>query len=759
MKKFFTIAAAMMVSLTMMAGDVFYALENMSVSGTTYTSADFSGEKAKNNNVYVELPAASVNGLICFVGQSDKTDRFLYIYGEAGTVKDETRPMTMLAAGDTIAYTAADIITVSEKPYLRFSTTDDFKFTKFIYTVEGIAPVTNPVSSVTISGPVECFVNQSITLKATFDVTPDTIWWTDKFGVSLNCNSANLTFTPETEGSFTFVAWGQNQYNTQPAASDIHTVGVTVKPAAVACTNLIPAASGDALNVGDEVALNAMSEGGKIFVAGMKTAGSSIAYNAAGLQLGGGGADSIRVELNNYIQEGTEITLNMVSGGTSARGLNICAIDKSKLYEAKWTPAANGEENSITYTVPAGSKLIGANKFLLQRNNTVYLASVEVANCGEPVEGAEVSTDPVLAVSPASIDLNVTAATPAPSATVAFSGKNLASGTYNLTLPNLAGLTVSPTSVTVGEDGKLNAEVTISYTSNVEVAAANTTISLTIGELSKEVTINYSAVLAKNYASSVNIEGWIVAHGVQNADKDHVGAAFTAVLDAANIEYGDINALDSLSDKNNSRNEAYLGLKMKKTGAYMACWIQAGQTLSIKFGNVGGDVKVSVNGGAAQTLPKAQLANPLVYPAGADAYLKFETTSNSTVVVKQIMIDEPIADVMYPITYNIGEGGTVTGWTVAFPGEEVVMNITSDEGNALTSLTYNGVEMVQPGPGQPISFVMPAEAVEVAASFGDIATAIDNNEAEVKAVKRIVNGQLLIEKNGILYNAQGVQIR
>lgn len=748
MKKFFTIAAAMMVSLTMMAGDVFYALENMSVSGTTYTSADFSGEKAKNNNVYVELPAASVNGLICFVGQSDKTDRFLYIYGEAGTVKDETRPMTMLAAGDTIAYTAADIITVSEKPYLRFSTTDDFKFTKFIYTVEGIAPVTNPVSSVTISGPVECFVNQSITLKATFDVTPDTIWWTDKFGVSLNCNSANLTFTPETEGSFTFVAWGQNQYNTQPAASDIHTVGVTVKPAAVACTNLIPAASGDALNVGDEVALNAMSEGGKIFVAGMKTAGSSIAYNAAGLQLGGGGADSIRVELNNYIQEGTEITLNMVSGGTSARGLNICAIDKSKLYEAKWTPAASGEENSITYTVPAGSKLIGANKFLLQRNNTVYLASVEVANCGEPVEGAEVSTDPVLAVSPASIDLNVTAATPAPSATVAFSGKNLVPGTYNLTLPNVAGLTVSPTSVTVGDNGKLSAEVTVSYTSAVEVAANSAAISLTIDTLTQSATVNYSAVLAKNYMNSLNIEGLVVAQGTN--------ANIVMALASANIEAENINGLDSLNNsKGAARNEAYLGMKFKSAGAYIAGWVEAGKTIRVKFGNLPAAIKVTLNGVAAAD----HTAGVYEFTAEADTYVKLATSASSTVVIKQIMIDEPIANVMYPITYSIGEGGTVSGWTVAFPGEEVVMDITSNEGFALNSLTYNGTAMVQPGPGQPISFVMPAEAVEVAASFGDITTAIDNNEAEVKAVKRIVNGQLLIEKNGVLYNAQGAQVR
>ncbi|MBQ1859256.1 MAG: PKD domain-containing protein [Paludibacteraceae bacterium] len=38
-------------------------------------------------------------------------------------------------------------------------------------------------------------------------------------------------------------------------------------------------------------------------------------------------------------------------------------------------------------------------------------------------------------------------------------------------------------------------------------------------------------------------------------------------------------------------------------------------------------------------------------------------------------------------------------------------------------------------------------------------TAIDNNEVELKAVKRIVNGQLLIEKNGVMYNAQGVVVK
>ena len=42
---------------------------------------------------------------------------------------------------------------------------------------------------------------------------------------------------------------------------------------------------------------------------------------------------------------------------------------------------------------------------------------------------------------------------------------------------------------------------------------------------------------------------------------------------------------------------------------------------------------------------------------------------------------------------------------------------------------------------------------------GEWPTAIDNTEAEVKAVKVIRNGQLFIEKNGVIYNAQGAVVK
>ena len=39
------------------------------------------------------------------------------------------------------------------------------------------------------------------------------------------------------------------------------------------------------------------------------------------------------------------------------------------------------------------------------------------------------------------------------------------------------------------------------------------------------------------------------------------------------------------------------------------------------------------------------------------------------------------------------------------------------------------------------------------------ATALENAEGEVKAVKRVVNGQLVIEREGVRYNAQGAVLK
>lgn len=312
--------------------------------------------------------------------------------------------------------------------------------------------------------------------------------------------------------------------------------------------------------------------------------------------------------------------------------------------------------------------------------------------CSFKVEREAATTDPVLNVSMDTIDINLTAAIPTEMHTVTFSGKNLIPGTYALNVPNLAGLSANPTSVTVGADGKLNAEVALTYTSQVNVAAGVAAVSLSIDNLSAQVVIRYSADLTINYATSVNIEQWVLDNGKNDA-------VFHAVLSAAHIDFENVNELDSLNDEKANRNYPYLGLKLKAEGANMGCWLQQGSSIKVRLGNVGDPILVAVNGQTSEmTAADLQNNNPeddkvLSFPADgsqviADTYVQIITKSAKTVVIKQIMINEDIAAVVLPVQ-----------------------------------------------------------------------TAIDNTLAAPKATKRILNGQVVIEKNGKFYDLLGTELR
>ncbi len=260
------------------------------------------------------------------------------------------------------------------------------------------------------------------------------------------------------------------------------------------------------------------------------------------------------------------------------------------------------------------------------------------------------------------------------------------------------------------------------------------------------------AKFVKAYAQSLNIEQLVVTNGKSYGIKD--------ALTAAGYEYSDIDALDSLNnEKGAARNEPYLGLKIKKQGGFIACNVKAGNTIRVKFGYVENNVLAIAGNDTLTLTPANKTLDVLEFTAAADTYVKIQTTSGKTVVIKQIMVDEAITDVMYKITYAAAENGEVSGWTVAYPGEEVIVTPTPAEGYKTASLTYNGTALHDDGVGY-VTFIMPAEAVQVVAVFAtEFPTAIENTEAEVKAVKVVENGQMFILKGGVKYNAQGAVVK
>ena len=259
----------------------------------------------------------------------------------------------------------------------------------------------------------------------------------------------------------------------------------------------------------------------------------------------------------------------------------------------------------------------------------------------------------------------------------------------------------------------------------------------------------YYADFDKAYAQSIDFEGMVIINGKSYDVKSALTANF--------YDYKNIDALDSLNNsKGAARNEPYLGLKIKKQGGYLACNVVPGTTIRIKFGYVAETVLAIAGNDTMELKPTDNKIAALQFPIAVEKLVKLQTTSDKTVVIKQIMVDEPLVTWMYPITYAPAENGKVEGWTIAFPDETVELTVTPDEGYKAVSVTA-GNEAVVPVEGA-YSFVMPGTPVTVSATF-DVATAIENTAAETKVVKRVVNGQLFIEKAGVLYNAQGAVVK
>lgn len=190
------------------------------------------------------------------------------------------------------------------------------------------------------------------------------------------------------------------------------------------------------------------------------------------------------------------------------------------------------------------------------------------------------------------------------------------------------------------------------FTSPASLTAAITADKAFYGKWTKEV------VVVSTPSTSVNIEQLIL----DNSKNYNIQGAF----DAAHITYASLDALDSLNASKDANNEPFLGLKLKTAGAYVQVALKSGNVLRVKFGNVAADIKV--NGTTVAKDLVQNVATGYEYTATEDVYVKIETTTSGTVVLKQIMINEPIAAVNQPAVTNNTNLATLTLDGVAIAG-------------------------------------------------------------------------------------------
>ncbi len=196
-----------------------------------------------------------------------------------------------------------------------------------------------------------------------------------------------------------------------------------------------------------------------------------------------------------------------------------------------------------------------------------------------------------------------------------------------------------------------------------------------IAELVVDEATNVYGKWTPAYASSINIEQWVLDNGVNNTP-------FRAELTARNYQYTSLNNLDSLNDDPSKpyRNYAYLGQKVNKTDSEISFLLKTGSTLNVRFGHIGTPLNVVIGSAEPVELTSAAYANDApgdkkyTYTATEDVIVKFQTTGTSTCVFKQIMIDEEIQNVILPAIVTLdANGGTYTDASVKYTGTALVI--------------------------------------------------------------------------------------
>ncbi len=210
--------------------------------------------------------------------------------------------------------------------------------------------------------------------------------------------------------------------------------------------------------------------------------------------------------------------------------------------------------------------------------------------------------------------------------------------------------------------------------------------------------INVYGKWTNQYATSINIEQWVLDNG-KGAKTTDLLSQLGSHYFATGITYvAGTNELDSLNDdpSKDNRNYAYLGLKVKTSGAMLDFRLQNGQTVKVKFGNIGTTPKVQYNNTgdyANMTITDGVYS----YTATGNDYISIKTADAKAVVFKQIMIgaDPAIAAVTLPwrVTYD-ANGGTCGTASAIWSGAALILpDVTPADADHTFAGWYDGDDL------------------------------------------------------------------
>ena len=629
----------------------------------------------------------------------------------------------------------------------------------------------NPVTAVTVAGPETGYVGIPITLTATAEGATAFRWMDADNSVIPGATEATYTFTPDVAGTWKFNCQARNQFNVDGElnptwqASEIkfitvtHASGELIKAVlnggnSATVTGVFGGTFDSNLSsgkykldkgkyIGVQLAKGAFQEGDTVIIT-MSAAGSNYPC------LFGDKEKTKLLFLAEEASSALEYKIVLPAAATGLTSLYLVRDDDDATY--KWNPTVA----SISVVRPKFVKsstetLTGVAIDGVGISAEAFEALIEAHNFGTSAEYVNAPTVTFVKHVVVTYEDDTQAERDEEVEVVAEdTGSNNFRAEATIGGINYIIITAKSTVYTVvfkdgeTEIGSENVEVGSHPTAeNIELPAKEfqsfaawqkdgSDIALSDVSAAAGETITLVARYAKVYSQSINIEQIVL----DNSTKYDIAAAF---IDKGIVAI-DINDLDTLNDldKKDNRNYAFLGLKVKKNSSTIAVLLANEATLRVKFGNVGNAVYVKIGDAEPVAKTAADLAEPFVYTneTGADIVVRFVSSGTKTVVFKQIMINEAIAEVTLPdpsayaLTINAGEHGTVkAAWggaekdlsKVNAPiNENIVLTITPAEGYAIGLVEYEGANVgkirIYPD-GDVYQFTMPEEAVTVSVAF------------------------------------------
>lgn len=674
-------------------------------------------------------------------------------------------------------------------------------------TVTFVISEKTPVASVTVDGPDAAYVGEAVTFTATAENASDYAWTVN--GVDANTNAAEFTYTPAAAGEYSIVCSARNKFNAAEEwiASEAKVLTAS-NVSGVLVSYTVNSDANGAANLSGALAAKATA---KVSL----TKGSSQALDEyTGYKMDKGKYVGVTLTSGKFAEGDTVSFMVTKASGTAKLYLYDNEQGNNRLDSIEFS-GKTGWATFVLNQATAGVYLYRSNPDVKPYDQNPHVAAMKVVrpkavkSTSEEFKGATINGDalnvsdfielegnqrvnvletsyveaPVVVFTKTvtttyeddskttkDVEVEVTAFNPTDTerwqARTTINGVDYVvscSKTASVVVTYMDGETVLGTENVAANGNPTNYEQYqnkslasfVGWYNNADLADEHAVADMSAEVISKATT--YYAKFENKYAESVNIE-----KAVMENSKGYDIIAQLGTLGYAsnyNSEGMDITN-DSLNNsKGAMRNYAYLGLKIKSK-SLLNFRVAQGQTVLIKFGNVATTPQVSINGGeyAAMTITEGVYS----YTATGDDLLSmYVSEANKAVVLKQIVIGEAPAleDVVYDINCGEVQNGTLScNWAIALPGETVALTVTPAEGYKIAAVTVNG-EAVEAVEGA-YSFIMPEKVANVAATFvKDTPSALGNTEAEAKAVKVVRDGQLLILKNGVLYNAQGAVVK